>query len=119
MPNPFTYVQLHTSDLDKAREFYAGLFEWQFEDNPIPNGLYTEILVGEGTGGGMMKAPAPDTPSHWLPFVEVADVQSSTRRAESLGARVLVAPTEIPKKGSYSVIMDPTGAALALRQKPT
>ena len=54
MANPFTYVQLHTGDHAKAKAFYAGLFDWQFDDQPIPGGTYTEVLVGEGTGGGIL-----------------------------------------------------------------
>jgi uncharacterized protein len=117
MGNPFTYLQLHTSDLEKAKEFYSGLFDWKLDEAPIPGGTYIEVLVGEGTGGGMMKVASPGTPSHWLPFIAVEEVQSFTQRAESLGAKVLVTPTVVPGKGRYSVVLDPTGAAFALWQK--
>ena len=68
MSNPFVHVELHTQDLGKARKFYQSLFEWKLEDMPMD---YTMIQVGEGTGGGMMKNPAPGTPSSWLPYVLV------------------------------------------------
>ena len=54
MANPFVHVELNTTDLDKAKSFYTGLFDWQLEEMPMPGGTYTLIKVGSGTGGGMM-----------------------------------------------------------------
>ena len=74
MANPFVHIELHTSDLKKAHDFYAKLFGWKLEDMPMPGGSYTMINVGEGTGGGMMTNPAPGTPSHWMAYVGVDDI---------------------------------------------
>jgi predicted enzyme related to lactoylglutathione lyase len=54
MANPFVHVELHTSDLARARQFYTALFGWKLEDMSMPEGTYTMINVGGGTGGGMM-----------------------------------------------------------------
>ncbi len=113
MSNPFVHVELQTQDLGKARKFYQGLFDWKLEDTPME---YTLIHVGEGTGGGMMKNPVPRAPSSWLPYVLVADVAASTKRAKELGATILKERTEVPGMGWFSVIADPTGAALGLWQ---
>ncbi|HZV80777.1 MAG TPA: VOC family protein [Geobacteraceae bacterium] len=114
MANPFVHVELMTSDLDKAREFYTGLFDWQLEE--IPGMDYTLIKVGDGTGGGMMKNPLPDSPSYWLAYVLVDDAAASTDKARSLGATICKEVTEIPDIGWFSVITDPTGATFALWQ---
>ena len=114
MANPFVHVELMTNDLAKAKEFYKGLFAWNLKE--MPEYDYTLIEVGEGTGGGMMKAPMPDMPSHWLAYVQVDDVQASTNKAKSLGATIAKEVTEISGIGWFSVIIDPTGAALALWQ---
>ena len=61
MANPFVHVELHTGDVGKAKAFYSKLFGWKLKDMPMPGGdNYTMIEVGEGTGGGMMKAQPPD-----------------------------------------------------------
>ncbi len=112
MANPFVHVELNTTDLGKAKEFYGKLFDWTLED--VPNMDYTMIKVGQGTGGGMMKHPVPGAPSAWLAYVAVDDIHASTSKAKSLGASVMKDVTEIPGVGSFSVILDPTGAALAL-----
>lgn len=66
MPNPFCHVELHSNDLEKSKEFYTRLFDWKLEEMPDGDHSYTMIRVGEGTGGGMMKAPMPGTASAWL-----------------------------------------------------
>ncbi|MGO9020180.1 MAG: VOC family protein [Syntrophobacteraceae bacterium] len=53
MANPFVHVELHTHDPEKAKKFYAELFDWKLDN--VPDMDYTIINVGEGTGGGMMK----------------------------------------------------------------
>lgn len=114
MGNPFVHVELATTDIAKAKKFYAGLFDWKLEE--IPGMDYTMINVGEGTGGGMMKNPVPNIPSHWLPYILVTDIAASTLKAKSLGAAIAKDVTEIPDFGWFSVIIDPTGAALGLWQ---
>jgi predicted enzyme related to lactoylglutathione lyase len=115
MANPFIHVELQTTDPAKAKDFYGKLFDWQLED--IPGMDYTMINVEEGTGGGMMKNPVPNSTSRWLAYVQVDDIAASTEKAKSLGATICKEVTEIPDYGLFSVIIDPTGAALALWQQ--
>jgi uncharacterized protein len=118
MPNPFVHVELHTKDLAKARQFYTGLFGWKLSDVPMPGGggSYTLIDVGEGTGGGMFESPDASVPPHWLAYVGVDDVAAATKRAQELGATILMDVTEVGDFGRMSVLRDPTGAELALWQ---
>jgi uncharacterized protein len=120
MANPFVHVELATTDLDKSKSFYQSLFSWQLQDMDMGGGMsYTMINVGEGTGGGMMKHPVPGAPSAWLAYALVDDVIAATAKAKSLGAKVMRDVTEVPNAGSFSIIIDPTGAALGLWQPKT
>lgn len=114
MPNPFVHVELQTPDPAKAKRFYKDLFSWKLED--MPGTDYTMINVGQGTGGGMMKAPGPGLPAHWLSYVLVDDVAASTAKAKTLGAVVVNDKTEVAGLGWFSIIKDPTGAVLGLWQ---
>jgi uncharacterized protein len=114
MANPFVHVELNTTDVTKAKAFYSKLFDWQLEDVPMPSGSYTMIKVGEGTGGGIMKHPVPGAPSAWLAYVVVDDIAAATQKAKSLGAKVMQDVTDVMGMGSFSIIIDPTGAALGL-----
>jgi hypothetical protein len=117
MANPFVHVELQSTDIKKARDFYGRLFDWKLEDSQMPGfGTYTMINVGEGTGGGMMASQSPGAPSQWLAYVEVPDIASSTRKAKDLGAKVVLDVTPVADMGKMSVIVDPTGATLGLWQ---
>jgi uncharacterized protein len=117
MANPFVHVELHTGDVAKAKAFYSKLFGWKLEEMPMPGGgTYTMIQVGEGTGGGMMTAQPPGSAPRWQAYVGVDDVAASTRKAKELGAKIMMDRTEVGDAGVMSVIVDPTGAAIALWQ---
>ncbi len=117
MANPFVHVELNTTDVDKAKEFYNQLFDWELEDMPMgPSGAYTVIKVGDGTGGGLLRNPMPGVPSFWLAYVLVDDISAATKKAESLGAKIVKDSIEVPDMGWLSIIADPTGAALGLWQ---
>ena len=120
MGNPFVHVELSTTDVDKAKEFYGELFSWELEDVPAGEGMvYTMIKVGEGTGGGLMQNPIPGAPSAWLAYVGVDDIEAATAKAKSLGATVMRDVTEVMGAGWLSIIVDPTGAALGLWKPKT
>ena len=115
MPNPFVHVELATTDVTKAKNFYGKLFNWTLEDLPMGGAeAYTMIKVGEGTGGGIMKHPVPGAPSAWLAYVLVDDVVAATQKAKSLGATIMKDVEQVPDAGRFSIILDPTGAALGL-----
>jgi predicted enzyme related to lactoylglutathione lyase len=114
MANPFVHVELNTTDVSKAKSFYGKLFNWQLEDVPMGGETYTMVRVGDGTGGGIMKHPMPGASSTWLAYVLVDDIVGATQKAKSLGATVVKDVTEVMGAGSFSIIMDPTGAALGL-----
>jgi|SRR5579863_8418314 len=114
MPNPFVHVELNTTDVEKAKDFYRQLFDWKLEDIPMGDSTYTMIGVGTGTGGGIMQHPMPDAPSFWLSYVNVDDIAASTEKAKSLGATILRDVTEVMGMGSLSIITDPTGAVFGL-----
>lgn len=114
MPNSFVHVELNTTDVAKAKGFYGKLFEWKLEEVEMDGGAYTMIKVGEGTGGGIMKHPVPGAPSAWLAYVQVDDIGAATQRAKSLGAKIMKDVTEVMGAGWFSIIVDPTGAALGL-----
>jgi predicted enzyme related to lactoylglutathione lyase len=115
MSNPFVHVELNSTNLGKAREFYGKLFDWQTRDMPMPGGKYTTIDVGQGTGGGMLEQHATNE-SAWLPYVQVEDIKAYTNKARTLGAKVIKDVAEVPEMGWLSIIADPTGAKLGLWQ---
>ncbi|HEU5059106.1 MAG TPA: VOC family protein [Kofleriaceae bacterium] len=114
MANTFCHIELGTENPRAARDFYSKLFDWKFEDTPMPQGDYTMIKTGEGPGGGLMQKQMPEAPTAWLPYVQVASVEATVERARKLGATIVVDTKAIPSHGTLAVLLDPTGAALGI-----
>jgi hypothetical protein len=114
MANPFVHIELNSTDVTRAKAFYGKLFGWKLKDVPMPDFTYTTIDVGKGTGGGMMPQLMPDTPSFWLPYVVVDDIDAATKKAKQLGAKVMKDVTSVMEMGWLSIITDPTGAIFGL-----
>ena len=82
MPNPFVHIELASSDVGRAKSFYASLFDWKLVDRDMGNMTYTMIEVGQGTGGGMMQHPMQGAPSAWIPYAQVQDVQDGNAESK-------------------------------------
>jgi uncharacterized protein len=115
-PNPpaaglFVWDELHAVDTGTARQHYGELFGWttsQMMEN------YETFNAGEAQVGGLY-AKDDDAPgAYWLTYLAVDDVDASTTKAQELGAGVMIQPADIPDIGRFSVITDPTGAAVGL-----
>jgi uncharacterized protein len=117
MGNPFVHLELSTSDVAKAKDFYGKLFNWEYTDNDMGNMIYTTFKPSEGPGGGIFAMPG--APTMWLAYVGVQDINAATEKAKSLGATIHKGPMEIPNVGWATILADPTGAAIALFQPTT
>lgn len=114
MANPFVHLELNTPDLAKAKEFYGQLFGWEFTDFPMPMGIYSTFKPDKDPGGGITSMPG--APTAWLAYIGVDDIKVATEKAESLGAKVLMKNEEIPTIGWMTIMVDPTGATIAMFQ---
>jgi predicted enzyme related to lactoylglutathione lyase len=114
-PNPpaaglFVWNELHSTAAEAAKQHYGELFGWT-TSSPMEN--YEIFSAGETQVAGLYADG--DTPgSYWLPYLGVDDVDASAAKAQELGAGVIVPPADIPDIGRFSVITDPTGAAVGL-----
>jgi uncharacterized protein len=111
--NPVVHLELHTSNLGRACEFYTRVCGWRTERVELGGSSYLALDLGNGLGGGVVEC---DTPRPlWLPYVEVDDVAKVTDEAHGLGARVLLEPREGPV-GWRSVVASDAGAEIAFWQ---
>jgi predicted enzyme related to lactoylglutathione lyase len=112
----FVWNELHSTDPEKAKAFYGEVFGWKFDGMDMgPMGTYHLAKRGEAQTAGLMKTMVPGH-SYWLNYVGVKDVDAKTKEAESLGAKVVSPPMDIPNVGRSSVLQDPTGVHFALFQ---
>jgi len=112
----FSWNELMTTDVEGAKVFYAKLFGWQYEAFPMDEKTYHVIRSGDDETGGIMEMPPPAEghPPAWGAYVTVDDVDETARRAEELGGKIHLPPTDIPKVGRFAVIQDPQGAFISI-----
>ena len=111
--NPVVHLELHTGDLEGARDYYSGLCGWRPERIDAGGRSYLALELGGGVGGGIVECGTRRP--LWLPYVEVADVTRVTERARGLGASVLLEPREGPA-GWRSVVAAPAAGEVAFWQ---
>jgi predicted enzyme related to lactoylglutathione lyase len=110
----FVWYDLMTSDPEKAIEFYTKLTGWGTTkwEGPTPYTMWTNSSVP--IGGVMPLPPEAGAPPHWLAYISSPDADATAKDAEALGAKVLVAPNDIPTVGRFAVLSDPQGALFAI-----
>jgi predicted enzyme related to lactoylglutathione lyase len=67
----------------------------------------------------VLQNPAEGWDPAWLTYFGVADPAAAAARAESLGGRILLAPSPEVREGTIAIVADPSGAILALQKWPT
>ena len=117
----FMWNELATPDPERCKAFFGEVLGWTSVDMPMPGqegtSTYTVWKVGDDMAGGMLKMEGPEWEGmlpHWLSYIEVDDIDATAAKVPQAGGQVKVPPTEIPGVGRFCVIVDPTGAAVAL-----
>jgi len=113
MPNPVMQFQILSKNPDETARFYAALFDWRVDaQNPLG---YRRVETGseEGIQGGIWPAP-PQSANFVQLFVAVDDVESAVRKAEELGARLLIPPAVLPEGDELAVLQDPQAMPFAV-----
>lgn len=115
VPGALTWNELATSDVQRAKEFYGGLFGWRFEDMEGGGMQYTMIHNGDRPNGGIRPQSEMEAgiPPNWLPYFAAERVDDSVAKAGELGGRALVEPVTVPA-GRFAAIGDPQGAVFAV-----
>jgi len=109
----FCWNELMAHNADAERTFYTSLFGWTAKESPE----YTEWHAGDKARGGFLEMKDErfqGVPPFWITYFLVDDVDQSASKAQSLGASVHHAATDIPNVGRFAVLADPQGASFAI-----
>lgn len=108
------WADLMTSDVDKAKAFYADLFGWTYEtgDQEKYGGYITAFKDGAMVAGMMGKmeeqASMPDV---WTVYFKTDDIAATADAVSAAGGQVWLPPMEVPEQGHMAVFGDNGGAA--------
>lgn len=118
-PGAPCWVDLMTSDTEKAKDFYSALFGWTYEtaEQELYGGYITASKDGKTVAGIMQKQEdMSQFPDVWSTYLRADDIQAVTEAARENGGQVFMEPMEVPEQGHMAMFGDPSGAAIGAWQ---
>jgi hypothetical protein len=106
------HVEIPTANAEESGKFYSQLFGWKI--TPVPEMNYTLFEPETGPGGGFTLVGENTKVGDVLIYIDSDDIEADLKKAEKLGAKVLVPKSEIAETGWFAVFTDPTGNMIAL-----
>lgn len=111
------WVDLYTSDTDRARSFYGELFGWTSEQADEEFGGYINFSKdGQMIAGGMANDGSSGMPDVWSVYLATDDAEATVAAATSNGGQVIVPAMPVGDLGSMAVVLDAGGAAIGAWQ---
>jgi predicted enzyme related to lactoylglutathione lyase len=111
------WIDLATTDLVAARDFYSRLFGWttQIRQEPEAEG-YTLFLKDGKQVAGVGPTMGGDQPPAWTMYIATDDAQAVAAKVEGANGKVVVPPMDVLDSGRIAVFMDTTGATFGVWQ---
>ncbi|KOU21020.1 VOC family protein [Streptomyces sp. WM6368] len=124
-PGSLSWTELYTTDAAAAKDFYGGVFGWQYGEMEMPGGEGTYTLITpaglpeERMHGGLMELPAEQLAltggrPYWHPVFAVTDCDAAVDRVTSNGGSVQMGPVDAEGVGRLAVCLDPANADFVL-----
>ncbi|MDQ3655947.1 MAG: VOC family protein [Chloroflexota bacterium] len=115
------WMDLSTSDPDRASAFYSGLFGWDAVDTGDEFGHYIMLNKGDAGIAGMMKKgdDMPGMPDAWMVYLAVEDAKAAADSVRDAGGQVMFDAMEVGDQGVMAMVTDPSGAVVGLWQPKT
>ena len=127
MSHTVVHFEIPADQPERAAEFYRELFGWEIKHlGPAGSGGIEYWLVQTvptdaegrptepGVNGGLMRRMTPG--QTLVNYISVENVDQFARKAESLGAKVVVPKMPVPGMGWFSQLTDTEGNIFAIWQ---
>ncbi|GAA1355390.1 VOC family protein [Arthrobacter rhombi] len=117
-PGAPCWIDLMTSNPERAQAFYATLFGWTFEagDQETHGGYIVASKNGQPVAGIMKNDGEGGYPDGWTTYLRVEDLEATAASVPGHGGKVLMGPLDIPEQGRMAMLLDPAGASVGLWQ---
>lgn len=108
------HFEIIGTDGKKLQSFYSKLFDWKVDANNTMNyGMVDAAEAGIGVG---ISAGQPGQPARVTAYVEVENLDEYLKKAERLGDKTILEPTDVPAGPRLAMIADPEGHIMGLIQ---
>ncbi|GLZ06060.1 glyoxalase [Actinomadura sp. NBRC 104412] len=113
-----SWVDLHSPDTRRSKEFYTDLFGWDAYTMTVPGFGDREMFTLGGIQGpevaGMHPLADDTQPPSWMCYFRSDDIQATMETVRAAGGRELAPPADLANLGHMALCSDPEGADFAL-----
>ena len=117
------WVDLMTPDTERSRAFYAGLFGWEYTENPTGEDSPPYVMAlkeGKPVAGMMQRSEADAAagmPPMWSTYIAVDDIDATFAKVAPAGGQEMMPPMQVMEAGKMALLADPTGAVVGLWER--
>jgi predicted enzyme related to lactoylglutathione lyase len=123
--HPVIHFEIVTKDAEGLSAFYEQAFDWDIDASAYPGGgaglqkyvvvrpTGEEVPSGYGINGGIGAAPE-GYDGHVTFYIRVDDVEAALQKVESLGAKRMMGPDQVPGGPIIGLFTDPQGHVIGL-----
>ena len=116
--NQWLWIELMANDPAKMAEFYKGIGAYEVVGGAASGESSGFRLKSGGYArAGIMGKLDQKYPTTWVPYLRVKSVAETVANASTAGAKIVMQPTQMHGT-SIAIIVDPTGAPVALAEWP-
>lgn len=119
------WLDYGSNNFTACTEFYSQLFGWEYEDLGSELNNYTLVRCNGALVGGLMDVSGMECPnggpipSEWGVFLKVDDLEARAAKAKAAGGEVVMENMSAGDSGTWSLVVDPTGAPISMWQPNT
>ena len=114
------WIDLYTSDPEKARAFYGTLFGWSATDpDPELGGYFTFDKDGRTVAGCMANDGEHGSPDVWTIHLMTDDAERTAAAVGEHGGQVHMGPMAVADNGVTTIVGDPGGATFGVWEPGT
>ncbi len=114
------WVDLFSSDTDKAEEFYGRLFGWTAESAGEEYGGYINFAKdGQLVAGCMRNDGTAGMPDQWSVYLATTDAEATAKAVQAHDGSVVVAPMQVMDRGTMAMFGDVGQAGIGAWQPGT
>jgi uncharacterized protein len=121
MKNKLTHFAIHIDDIERAKQFYEGVFDWGF--NSYGQDDFLQIKADKTEDGELIGAmqsrkysPVPDKIIGLECTIGVENLDATIVKVENSGGQVLMPKTAIPSVGWVAKFLDTEGNLICAMQ---
>lgn len=111
------WIDLYSSDTERAKDFYGQLFGWTTLDpGPEYGGYFIFQKDGKTVAGCMANDGEQGVPDMWTVYLTTDDADRTADAARTNGGQVHLEPMDVTQNGRFAMLGDPGEATIGVWQ---